>query len=220
LAAAIGAGEERVLAIERDRPDGSLDGVGIDLDAPVVEEAGEALPAGERVADRLGEPGLLADEFELGLEPGLERLDDRAALLLARAAALVGGATADLALDRVERGDALQRLAGDRRGPGDGELVEAPAHMSPAEGELDVAALGERAVAAIAIDLQHALEAGQVGHRPLGLAIGGVDIRHAGRIGATPGSVVAGVGPELPGLGPAAAGIEHRRASLVGEQLR
>ena len=111
LAAAIGAGEERVLAIERDRPDGSLDGVGIDLDAPVVEEAGEALPAGERVADRLGEPGLLADEFELGLEPGLERLDDRAALLLARAAALIGGAAADVALDRIERGNALQRLA-------------------------------------------------------------------------------------------------------------
>ena len=30
LAAAVGADKERVLAIERDRPDGTLDGIGID----------------------------------------------------------------------------------------------------------------------------------------------------------------------------------------------
>ena len=92
--------------------------------------------------------------------------------------------------------------------------------MGPAEGKLDAAALGQRAVAAIAIDLQHAPEAGQMGHRSLGLAVGCVDVDHAGRIGAAPGPVVAGIGPELSRLGPAAAGIEHRCAGLVGEQLR
>ena len=44
----------------------------------------------------------------------------------------------------VERGDALERLAGDRRRAGGGEFVEAPADMRPAEGELHLAALGER----------------------------------------------------------------------------
>ena len=39
LAAAVGAGEQRVLAVERDRSDAALDDVGVDLDAAVVEEA-------------------------------------------------------------------------------------------------------------------------------------------------------------------------------------
>jgi hypothetical protein len=43
-AALIGAGEQRVLAIERDRADRALDGVGIDLDPAVVKEDGEAGP--------------------------------------------------------------------------------------------------------------------------------------------------------------------------------
>ena len=60
--AAVGAGEERILAIEGDRADRALDRVGVDLDAAVVEEAGESLPVRERVADRLGELALLADE--------------------------------------------------------------------------------------------------------------------------------------------------------------
>src|SRR6187402_3777995 len=41
LAAAVGAGEEVVLAAERDRADRALDDIGVDLDAAVVEEAGE-----------------------------------------------------------------------------------------------------------------------------------------------------------------------------------
>ena len=38
----------------------------------VVEEAGEALPARERIADRLGELALLADQTELLAQPWLE----------------------------------------------------------------------------------------------------------------------------------------------------
>ena len=91
--------------------------------------------------------------------------------------------------------------------------------MGPAEGELNLATLGERAIAAIAIDLQDALEASQMRDRPLGLAIGRIDVGHAWRIGATPGAIVAGVGPELASLGAAAPRIEHRRRGLVGEQL-
>jgi hypothetical protein len=37
--AAVGAGEERILARESDRPDRSLNCIGVDLDAPVIEEA-------------------------------------------------------------------------------------------------------------------------------------------------------------------------------------
>lgn len=43
LTAAIGAGEERILAIESSWTDCALDNVGVDFDAAVVEEVDEAL---------------------------------------------------------------------------------------------------------------------------------------------------------------------------------
>jgi len=48
---AIGAGEEMVFAPERNGADGALDGVGIDLDAAIIEEAGEPVPARECISD-------------------------------------------------------------------------------------------------------------------------------------------------------------------------
>lgn len=68
--AAVRACEQGVLAVEGDRPDGALDDVGIYVDAPILEKAGQTFPAGQRVADRLGELGLLADQGELGAQPG------------------------------------------------------------------------------------------------------------------------------------------------------
>ena len=91
--------------------------------------------------------------------------------------------------------------------------------MRPAEGEADRALLGQSAVAAIAVHLQHAREAREMRDGPLGRTVGGVDVDGAGRIASAPGPVVTGVGPELAGLGPPAAWIEHRRRGLIGEQL-
>ena len=53
--AAIGSGEQMVLAAERDGPDGAFDRVVVELDAAVIEEAAKRSPAGERIADRIGE---------------------------------------------------------------------------------------------------------------------------------------------------------------------
>jgi hypothetical protein len=61
---AVGAGEEGVLPGEGDGTDRAFDGVGVDLDPAVVDEAGQALPAGEGVTDGLGEFALLADGLE------------------------------------------------------------------------------------------------------------------------------------------------------------
>jgi hypothetical protein len=72
--------------------------------------------------------------------------------------------------------------------------------MRPAERKLDVAALGELAVAGIAVDLQDPLEAVEMGDRPLGLAVGCIDIDDARRIGATPWPVVSGIGQSCPVL--------------------
>ena len=70
LAAAIGAGEERVLAVECERADGALDHVGVDLDTAVVEEARQARPARERVANGFGDRALQRDgSAAIGAEP-------------------------------------------------------------------------------------------------------------------------------------------------------
>jgi hypothetical protein len=45
LGTAIGAREQCVLAIKCDRTDRALDNIGVDLDAAVVDEAGEPSPA-------------------------------------------------------------------------------------------------------------------------------------------------------------------------------
>ncbi len=53
----------------------------------------------------------------------------------------IGLKAADLGLDGVERLDPIQDFAGDRRGAGGGQLIEAPADVGPAEGELNLTLL-------------------------------------------------------------------------------
>ena len=147
LATAVGTCEEGIFSGESQRSDGTLDDVGVNFDAAVVEEAAKPLPARERIADRLGQFGLLANQGELGFEPRVESLEDRPALVLPDEASLVGTAAPDSALDAVEFGDAFQRLAGDRRRASGGEIEEAAAHMRPAEGERHGVPLGQNPIA-------------------------------------------------------------------------
>ena len=70
LAAAVRASEECVFSIQSDRSDRAFDDVGVDLDTAVVEEAGQTLPARERIADCFSEFCLLTDQSELGAQPG------------------------------------------------------------------------------------------------------------------------------------------------------
>src|SRR6478609_367259 len=77
LAATIGACEERIFTVQRDGADRALHDIRIYLDAAIIEEAGQSLPTRERVADRLCELGLLADQRELVTQPGFEVIDDR-----------------------------------------------------------------------------------------------------------------------------------------------
>ena len=134
-------------------------------------------------------------------------------------ATLLGTFAGDLALDPVESSDPGQRLGGDRCRTRLGELVESPAHVAPAEGELHRVLPRQHLVAAIAIDLENAAIAGKTGDRPLGLAIGRIAVDHPGRIAPSPWTIVPHIGEELSGLGLAASGIEHRRGRLVGKEL-
>jgi hypothetical protein len=83
--------------------------------------------------------------------------------------------------------------------PGFKGIDEGPAFLLP-----DVAAVGEFAVTGIAVDLQNALEALQVGDRPFGFTIGRVDIGNTWWIRPTPGAVIGRIGPKLTSLGAAA----------------
>ena len=110
----------------------------------------------------------------------------------------------------------MERLAGDWRFAAVGELIEPPSHMRPAEREAHVALFGEGAVAGVAVDLENALEAGEMRDRLRRFAVGRVDIGDRRRVRSAPGPVVSRTGPKLAGLDAPAARIEHRRRRLVG----
>ena len=91
IAALVGAGEQGVLAVEGKRTDGALDGVVVEIDAAIVEKADQAVPAGQRLADRLAETALGADLPPAGFEEVVQVVDDRTAALVTGVAALVSG---------------------------------------------------------------------------------------------------------------------------------
>jgi hypothetical protein len=59
--------------------DRSFNSIVIEFDPAIVDEARQALPVRERVADGVGELDLLADESLLGAQPGFEDISQRPA---------------------------------------------------------------------------------------------------------------------------------------------
>ena len=101
-------------------------------------------------------------------------------------------------------------------------VVEPAAQMRPAEGERDGLARrlgGELLVGGVAVALHDAAIAVEQLQRMHRAAAGRVGVGDGRRIGPAPGPVVAGDRPEVAVLGPAAAGIEHRRLRLVDRDL-
>ena len=66
--------------------------------------------------------------------------------------------------------------------------------MGPAKGELHRAAFSKHPATAIAVNLQDTPEAGEMSDRPLGLAIGRIDVGDAGRVGAAPRPIIPYIG--------------------------
>lgn len=52
VAAFVRTGEQSILPVEREGTDRTLDNVAVDVDAAIAQEAGQAIPADECVADR------------------------------------------------------------------------------------------------------------------------------------------------------------------------
>jgi hypothetical protein len=114
FASAVGSGEQRVFSSESDRTHGTLDSVGIQLQAAVIEEQDQSAPVIERIADGLGQSGSAGDAVQGFCQPGMHRLDQGAAAFPTDAAALVGGLAADIGFDRIKLGDPPQGLLGKR----------------------------------------------------------------------------------------------------------
>ncbi len=91
--------------------------------------------------------------------------------------------------------------------------------MRPASREHDTPLRRQPLEPGIAIDLEHAPEAGQVARRTLALAVGAVEVNHRRRIRSQPGPVIPGVSPEPADPHPAGTGVQRRHRRVVREQL-
>src|SRR5271170_4766285 len=136
-----------------------------------------------------------------------------------RRPALLGALAADLGFDRVEFGDPLQGLGGDRRRGRFGKVEELPAPVCPAEGERrrspSALGIGEGAIAGIAVGLQHTGVALQKRQSVIAAAPRRVAVDHRRRRPAPPRPVIAGDDPEVTLLGAPSAGVEHWGRGLV-----
>ncbi len=217
VGATVGAGEEVVLATERDRTDGAFNGVGIEVNPTILEEPAERQPSGERIADRLGETAALWQARQLMLEPGLQVVHDREGPRAPGGVSAGGGTAPDLRLDRVERCDPAQDLLRDRRASRLMYVVKLAPCVRPAGGQIDVAPCGQRLEAGISVNLQDTAERLQMRSRTFGTTVRTITIENRRRIIPAAGSVVPGLDPEPPGTGAPAAWIENRQDRVIGD---
>lgn len=81
VATFVGAGERSILPVQSTGSDAPLRHVGVEVDAAIVEEAREPVPAVKRVAHPFGELALGADVAVAGFEIEPQVVDDEAAAL-------------------------------------------------------------------------------------------------------------------------------------------
>ncbi len=134
MPAAVGPGEQRILATERHRAHGLLDNVGVQFQATVIEKPDQAIPMIESVTNCLRQGGATGQAVKQVAQPNMHRLDQRTAALLAHPLAMLGRLAADFGLDRIQSGDPLQRLVGQRRFRGDVDIVTRVMSFSRDEG--------------------------------------------------------------------------------------
>jgi len=73
----VAAGEESIFSIESDRAHAAFNGIGVDLDAAVVEKAHQPVPAAQTIADGLGQRGSAGELDQGSLKPSPQRFDKR-----------------------------------------------------------------------------------------------------------------------------------------------
>src|SRR5215470_12757541 len=211
--------EEMILAPECNRTDCALNWVGIKLDATVVQESREAVPARQRIADRIGKPAATRRAAELLLEPDLQLFDQRLRERPSLGHPQRRRQAANAVLDGVELAYPPQRFGCDGRVRCFEELIEITPHMHPAGGQDDIAARKQSREAGVAVDVENSREVFQMRRRSLALAIGREHEDRCRRCRAAPRSLVACVHPKPSSLGATATGIEHWDRRIVVKQM-
>ncbi len=162
MAAAVAAGEQVVLAAEGDGADCALDRIGIELNSAVVQEACQAMPPRERIADRLGKRAAAGDQAELCIEPDVQGIDDRLGEGPAFGKTVVRRLAADARLDGIELADPTQGFCCHGRRGGFGHIVELASRVAPTRRERDALLVGQLLEASVSVDMQDPLEGGQM----------------------------------------------------------
>ena len=183
------AGDQRLLASQRQRPDPVLHDICIHLDPPVGEEHLQPVPVVGHVSQFLAQAGLRQYPGALLSQPHPEVIEQRRGPCLAHGQPDLGRPSPNRILDGVHGRDAPQPFGGDHR-----------------------------AVAVVNL-VQLALESIEKALGVVYAAPGRVEERHAGRVRTGPGSLIAGQRPQIRRLGLAPARVQRRRLGLVHEQV-
>lgn len=136
----------------------------------VAEKQRQPAPVIERIVDRLCQLRLGEELADHCRQPHPERLHQRSGLGAASGQPLLGTAAADLRFDGMDRLQALDHLARERRLGRFEHLDEFASGMGETKSELDCAAViaGERLVGSITVHLQNAGKVRQLSGELLG----------------------------------------------------
>ena len=217
-AAGVGAGEQVILAADRDAAQRPLGGIVVEGEPAVIEAAQQRLPARAHIAEGFGQFGF-AGELRQGVSAqaaSASAIGLRA--LLAFVSPPVGRQAGDRLFDPVEIADAVKRLLGDRRAVGGMDVEEFAPDMGPAGGFGDPVAGEQPVEPRIAVGVDDAAEVLEMRLWVLALAVGRVEEQRRRRPLAGERPLVADIGPQPPGLGLACARRQHRHRRVVDMQ--
>lgn len=172
----------------------------------------------QRVTQGLRRVALLCKVIKFGLKPLLHGCSQRSRMHLPASTALGIRSAADRFLDRVNLGDALKSLAGNRSWRGSRlalDLHKLAPQMRPAEGERSgqgvrtrLSGYGRVSLITVAVDdAAIALKQPQAMNGPKARCIG---VNHARWVRSGPGPVIAGQRPEVADFNAATSRIQYR----------
>ncbi len=139
FASAVAAGEEMVFPAERHRADCTLDRIGVQFNAAIVQEARQTVPTGERVPDRFRKRAAAGHACKLRLKPGLQGLHDRLREGAPLSEPMGRRLPTNAGFNGIELTDPAQGFRRYGRTGGLGNFVELASCMGPTCREHDVA---------------------------------------------------------------------------------
>ena len=170
--ALIGADGQIVLAPQGNGPQGSLGGIVIDFDPPVIAVARQRRPPVKGITNRAVQCRFFRQLHQCMAEPGVQFRQQWAGPALTNSSSLIRRLSANVAFDGVQRRDSMQRFSGNLRDIGLFVQVE---ELTPSMGStrrlLNRYCGIQLSKTGIGVRLQYAAEALEVSARTLALAI-------------------------------------------------